>query len=114
MSAAKREPREITLAEIADRFDVAGASYWFGDRWSPAVHRKTDGYGIRFVKSQTLYSTGSSTTYDYFELDADGLITVAPRGFAREYKPGRVVDIAAEAERYATPDPDAARIGLPR
>jgi hypothetical protein len=121
MSPAKREPREMKLNEIAANFDVAGASYWweFGGRrrWCPAVYRNDGGdYRIRYVKSVDI-SAGNGTsrvTYDYFELDADGLITVAPWGFAREYKPGRVVDIAAEAERYATPDPDAARIGLPR
>ena len=50
-------------------------------------------------------------TFDYFDLDDEGVITVAPRGYARDYKPGRVVDIAAEADRYAVPDPAAARIG---
>jgi hypothetical protein len=115
VSAAKREPRKITVAEIANRFDVDGASYWWGDRWKPAVHRRDGGgYGIRFVKTHTVYNTGSTTTFDYFELDDDGLITTAPRGFARDYKPGRVVDIAEAAERYAVPDPDATRIGLPR
>jgi hypothetical protein len=115
VSAAKREPREITLAEIGYDFDIAGASYWWGARWCPAVFRRDHGgYAIRYVKTQTVSGDDVRTTFDYFELDADGLITVAPRGFAREYKPGRVVDIAAQAERYATPDPDAARIGLPR
>ena len=116
--SAKREPREFTLAEIAASFDVGGASYWWGDRWSPAVHRKdSGGYGIRFIKSKTVsgrdHDPYTTLTFDYFELDADGLITRVPRGFARDYKPCRVVDIAAEAERYAVPDPDAFRIGLP-
>ena len=111
--SAKREPREITVAEIADRFELA--SYWFGRTWCPAVDRSDGGgFSIRFVKSETLAGFSRSTTYDYFELDADGLITVAPRGFARDYKPGRVVDIAAAAEQYAAPDPDATRLGLPR
>jgi hypothetical protein len=114
MSPAKREPREFTLAEIAARFDVAGASYWWGERWCPAVLRRNEGgYAIRYVKARTVVRDEVRTTYDYFELDDDGVIRLAPRGFAREYKPGRVVDIAAQAERYATPDPDAARIGLP-
>lgn len=120
MSAAKREPREITLAEIAARFDVAGASYWWEyrlweARWCPAVDRRDrGGYSIRFVKARTVSGDNVRTTYDYFELDDDGLITTAPRGFAKDFKPGRVVDIAAEVERYATPDPDATRIGVPR
>lgn len=111
MSRAKREPRAIPFAEISQRFELA--SYWWGDRWSPAVHRKGDGYGIRFIKSASFSGGNRSFTYDYFELDAAGVITVAPRGYARDFKPGRVVDIEAEAERYATPDPAAMRIGLP-
>lgn len=112
MSRAK--PREITVAEIAANFDVASASYWWGDRWSPAVYRKDDGsgYGIRFVKSQRAYGSDVSVTFDYFELDNEGGITIAPRGHARDYKPGRVVDIAAGVDRYAAPDPTATRIGL--
>lgn len=114
MSPAKREPRDITLAEIAATYDVAGASYWWGDDWSPAVHPRRSGYAIRFVKTSNRMFSVTGMTFDYFELDADGVITVAPWGTARLWKPGRVVDIAAEAERYAVPDPDATRIGFPR
>lgn len=110
--SARKEPRSITLAEIERRFDVAGASYWFGGTWCPAVARKGDGYRIRVVKATTRSDYSRSTTYDYFEFDAEGVVTTAPRGYARDYKPGRVVDIAAAAVRYATPQPDAVRIGL--
>ena len=101
----RREPRSITLAEIEQRFELG--AYWFGDKWCPAVVKTGRGYRIRVVKSETLGANTRNTTYDYFDLDADGLITVAPRGYARDYKPGRVVDIAAAVERYATPDPEA-------
>ena len=107
---AKREPREITMAEIEQRFNLA--SYWFGDRWCPAVSSYRDGYRIRVVKSETRRGPNVSTIYDYFELDADGTVTVAPWGYARDYKPGRIVDIAAALDRYAMPQPDARRIGL--
>jgi hypothetical protein len=109
VSPKKREPRVIKMAEIAAQFELA--SYWFGEKWCPAVHRKTGGgYGIRIVKSMTRVGLNRSVTYDYFEVDADGTIDTAPRGYAREFKPGRVVDIESEAERAATPDPDAERI----
>lgn len=98
----KREPRAITIAEIEQRFELA--SYWFGEKWCPAVHRNGEGYGIRVVQSRTTNTVGRQVTYDYFALDADGLITTAPRGYAKEYKPGRVVDIAAAVERFATPE----------
>jgi hypothetical protein len=77
------------------------------------VHcRKEGGYAIRVVKSLTINGPNETYNYDYFYLDADGLITAAPRGFARDYKPGRVVDIEAAVERFATPSPRAVRIGL--
>lgn len=112
MSArAKREPRAITITEIEDDFDLTNASYWFGGTWCPAVDHRGAGYAIRVVKSLTISGANRNFTYNYFELDAEGLITVAPRGFARDYKPGRVVDIKAAVERYAAPRPDALRIG---
>jgi hypothetical protein len=109
MSRPKREVRTFTVADIAARFELA--SYWFGAKWFPAVHRPNgrEGYGIRIVRSSTTYSTGDRTTYDYFELDADGVISTAPRGYAKDYKPGRVTDIAAVADEQVTPDPDARR-----
>jgi hypothetical protein len=109
---AKREPRAITLSDIKDDFLVDEASYWFGNKWCPSVRRRDEGgYAIRVVKSMTVSGSRKSFTFDYFYLDNDGLITVAPRGYARDYKPGRVVDIEAAVEQYATPRPDAQRIG---
>ena len=102
-----KPPRAITLAEIEARFELA--SYWWLDRWCPAVGLKDDGYQIRFLKSLTVHNGEERVTYDYFELDGDGVITVAPFGHARMWKPGRVVDIAEAVERFATPDPEARR-----
>ncbi len=108
MTARKRDPRTFTLADIEREFRLA--SYWFGEKWCPAVHRRKSGYAIRLLKSESISLGQRSLTYDYFELDADGTITTAPRGYARDYKPGRVTDIEAAAERYATPDRDAERV----
>lgn len=109
MSRTKREPCVIKMAEIAAQFELA--SYWFGDKWCPAVHRKAGGgYGIRVLTSKTLTGLSRTTHYSYFELDADGNVTTAPRGHTKDWKPGRVIDIEAEADRAATPDPDADRI----
>jgi hypothetical protein len=111
VSRAKREPRAITIAELEQIFDLE--SYWFGSKWCPAVWRRESGsYGIRVIKSLRLHPGGRDVTYDYFELDADGTVATAPRGYAREFKPGRVVDITEAVERYATSTANAMRIGL--
>lgn len=110
MSRAKREPRAFTVADIAARFEMA--SYWFGEKWCPAVWRTSTGYAIRILKSQTVTSTGQQLTYDSFDLDEDGVITAAPRGWAKEYKPGRVTDIADAVQQWAEPRHDAMRLNI--
>lgn len=110
MSARKREPREFTVAEIRQDFELA--SYWFGAKWCPAVHRKNGGYAIRVIRSTGRTSTTATTTYDYFELDADGVITSAPYGYTKDYRPGRVTDIEAAVEAYAPPQQTAPRISF--
>ena len=106
-----REPRAITIAEIERQFELA--SYWYSDRWCPAVTQYADGtYGIRILRSETITGSSQTVSYDYFYLDPDGTITTAPRGYAKDYKPGRVVDIEAVAERYAMPPEGAAWISL--
>lgn len=99
----KREPAAFTVAQIEQRFELE--SFWLGEKkWCPAVYETGRGYGIRVVQSRSTNTVGRQVTYDYFAIDADGLITTAPRGYAKEYKPGRVVDIAAAVERFATPE----------
>lgn len=107
MTARKREPRAITLAEIEQQFELV--SYWIGPKWYPAVYR-TSGFVIRVLKSETVTLTSRSETFDEFVLDAHGNVTTAPRGWAKAYKPGRVVDIEAAAAQYEAPQADARRI----
>lgn len=52
-----REPREITLAEIEQQFELA--SYWFGAKWCPAVDKTAFGYRIRVLKSETAPAPGT-------------------------------------------------------
>jgi hypothetical protein len=109
VGSSGRKPRAITIDEIERYFRLADASYWFGDKWCPAVHeRKDGGYAIRVHTSER--RSGNSLNFDYFYLDADGVITTAPRGFARDFKPGQVADIQTAVARFATPDPNARRI----
>jgi hypothetical protein len=107
----KRALREITLAGIEQQFQLV-SYWWFGPKWCPAVYPSAAaGYGIRVLKSVTGSGDSQHFVFDYFELGADGTVEVAPRGYAKQFKPGRVVDIEAAAARYATPDPNAMRIG---
>jgi hypothetical protein len=107
-----RQPRDITLAEIEQSFELA--SYWFGEKWCPAVHRTSyrgvHGYAIRVLKSCTVSGDSERLIFDEFELDATGGVATAPRGYAKVFKPGRVVDIEAAAARYEAPQADARRI----
>lgn len=80
------------------------ASYWFGARFCPAVFRREDDtYGIRILASVR----GDTTTYDYFELAADGTVLKAPRGYARNYKPGRIGGLDEALAKYADPGASA-------
>ena len=106
----KREPRVILFAEIERTFQLA--SYWFGVKWCPAVDRNNDGYSIRIVRSETRSGVNVNTTYDYFELGPDGTVNLAPRGFAKDFKPGRVDGIEDALKAYADAPAGARRINL--
>lgn len=103
-----REPREITLAEIEQQFELA--SYWFGAKWCPAVDKTAFGYRIRVLKSETVTRTSRAEVFDEFVLAPDGTVTTAPRGWAKAYKPGRVVDIDAAVARFELGDVNARHI----
>ncbi len=77
------------------------------------MFEKNGGYSIRVIKSESRSAGSATVTYDYFELDADGLVTVSPRGWAKDFtKRVRVTGIAEVAKRYAEPDPNAPRFRL--
>ena len=105
-----RAVREIPFTDIEAGFRLG--SMWWGSTFKPAVFRKGDGYRIRIVKSETRYSTGSSISYDYFELAADGTVLIAPRGYARDYKPGRIAGLDEAVEKYADAAPGDLRVQL--
>lgn len=101
MGAKSKPARVIQFAEIEQRFHVVPMTLGLGTFY-PAVTRKDDRpdrYLIRVLKSVA----GSTTNYDYFRCDADGVITEAPRGYARDYRPGRipVEELDAAVARYA-------------
>lgn len=102
--------REIPFASIERRFQLG--AYWFGARYCPAVTRDGGQYRIRIVAQTTVSSGGSKTTWDYFECDLDGLVTTAPRGYAKDYKPGRIVGLDEALVKYAPEDPSALRLNF--
>ena len=97
--------REIPFAQVEYDFHLAG--YWLGSGWHPAVKSTERGYRIRVLKSETRSGISVSTTYDYFELDADGMVRVAPRGWAKDYKPGRITGLDEAVVKYTLPEVSA-------
>lgn len=84
--------REFTMQQIRARFPLAAIG------GSPAIGREAwaggkDGWYIRVSVSVTIGLTSTRERYDYFRLSPDGTILSAPRGYNRDYRPGRVVDI---------------------
>lgn len=96
--------REFPFSMIERQFRLA--SYWWGDLWCPAVdERNSGGFLIRVLKSERRSAGSVSVGYDYFETDDDGVIQLAPRGYARDFKPGRITGLAEAVQKYATAEP---------
>lgn len=100
MSAPKKPIREIPFDEIDRQFAVLEYAHL---GIGPAVGARADnvgGFYIRVAVGMT-YSGGTTRTrFDYFHLGPDGEVQAAPRGFAKDFKPGRVTGMA-EAVRKA-------------
>lgn len=90
------EVRVIPFEEIEQRFRLVPLR--LGLAVYPAVVRQPLGYSIRVLTGRGFITEG----YDYFKLDAEGNITEAPRGHARDYCPGRipVEELEAAVQRY--------------
>lgn len=92
-------PREIQLTDIEHRFQLAA----FGP--NPAISTSDrGGYSIRIRTALSIGPDGYRTEkYDYFYTDHTGLITQAPRGHAKTYRPGRIPpgQLQAAIAKYA-------------
>lgn len=101
----KTEPIAIGIETIEGDFELI--SYrWFTGKWCPAVTKTGDsGYQIRILASRTVHGLDTTDKYDYFELDADGVIVKSPRGYAKVYNKLRVRDIDDAVTRFAVEDP---------
>lgn len=98
-----RPVQEIPFARVERAFTLAR-----GLGGSPAVGIKSggNGYYIRILVGEARRRDGSVTTkWDYFYLSPDGTVDVAPRGYAKDYKPGRITGMAEAVERYSAVSP---------
>jgi hypothetical protein len=104
---AKSKPaRVIQFAEIEQRFRLAPFQLYGVNGLStiPAVRQRDDGtYSIRVDAGSSVRGGTVTESFSYFYLDADGTITEAPRGFAKDYRPGRVPveELDAAVAKYA-------------
>ena len=100
--AAKKPVQDMTIASLERQFILA--PYWLGGTYSPAVLRVKTGYRIRVYTAISATAGSVTTSYDYFDLDNDGLVTAAPRGRTRDFKGRvRITDIVAAVAWHADP-----------
>jgi hypothetical protein len=103
--ASKRTPIQVRFVHIEREFELV--SYrWFDGAWCPAVKREDDGtYRIRVLMSRTVRGANTTDKYDYFEIDADGIVTKAPRGYTSDFKGCQVTGLGDAAAKYGVEDP---------
>jgi hypothetical protein len=87
--------RLIPFEQIERQFTLAA----YGPGRPAVSESRSGGYWIRVVMSDRV--GGNSSTFGYFRLDADGTVTEAPRGYARDYRPGRITGLADAVAKYA-------------
>jgi hypothetical protein len=106
-NAKKREVREIPFSQIEQNFHLAAVeeSVAVG-----RISRPKGGYYIRVVMSMSTAGGDVTTKYGYFYLDADGTVISTPRGYAKDYKPGRVTGIEDARAKYAAATEDAGNL----
>ena len=80
--------REIPFAEIESAFTLS-------------AHHTYPAVGVMPRAGHYIRITVAPGRYDYFYTDLDCVITQAPRGYARHYKPGRIIGLEAAVAQYA-------------
>ncbi len=84
--------REITFDEFSYKHKLSSMRV-FG-KFSPAVFKNDNGYGIRIKTGESWHGANTTYEWDYFNLDATGLITSSPRGLAKLFnKKVKITDI---------------------
>jgi hypothetical protein len=74
------------------------------DQWQPSpldpfITRDGDDYVINVLAFVSLVP--AEIRVDSFRVASDGTVLSAPRGYAREYKPGRITGMDEAVARYA-------------
>ncbi len=91
--------KEISFDEFTCKHKLSSMRV-FG-KFSPAVFKNDNGYGIRIKTGESWHGTNTTYEWNYFELDATGLIISSPRGLAKEFnKKVRITDIEKQVEEY--------------
>jgi hypothetical protein len=104
MAARTRPARVIQFTEIEQRFRLVPLPPGMGTHPAVARDDRGEGYFARVLVSSSPGAYGGSLDkFTYFRFDSDGTITEAPRGFAKDYRPGRVPveELDAAVARYA-------------
>lgn len=98
----------VPFTAIENRFELIGYR-WFDGTWKAAVIKKDDGTAqIRVLVSRR----GNNDRYGYFEINADGVITASPRGYAKDYNGYRITGLDDAIAKYATDDPTVPRFAI--
>lgn len=97
-----RKPAEVPFERIELMFRLAG--YYLSGNYKPPVFKDGAGYGIWVLALRTSTPRTTTTSYGYFEISADGIVTASPRGWAREFNRKRITSLPEALEKYATPD----------
>lgn len=89
MTRSTKPVREFTVKDIAGAFALGSMP------GSPPIGRDAadEGWYIRIRTSIAIKNGEVTEKFDYFRLDDDGHVLSAPRGYAKDYRPGRVTDI---------------------
>lgn len=79
------------------------AGYTFGGKWCPAVFKKDrGGYGVRILLGASFSTRGTSQSYGYYDLDDNHVITSCPRGYTKQFKGAKVVDLLDVMRKWET------------
>jgi hypothetical protein len=87
----KRTVMVIPFTDIEQR--------WRPSPLDPFVERDGDDYVINVLTFVSFFPAEIRT--DSFRLAADGTVISAPRGWAKDYKPGRVTGLDGAVAKYA-------------
>lgn len=77
--------------------------YSLGGTWCPAVFKKDrGGYGVRILLGVSISQRYLSSRYGYYDLDDGHVITRCPRGYTKQFKGAKVVDLLDAMKKWET------------